>query len=974
MDDNAAQTDAAENPYLSIAIPQVQAAYDSMYDAVKYLLEGKDASLKQVDQWLAKWEKKLQWIVEKYRELLGKFDELSGSLSSAVTLDIAKEAWEILQDFPILRRYLGEANYWLLYDTVGLAATQGASIAADLSTAVKEAIKAAIKALLAMTDGLMSIESYLGAVSQYWGALYVKTIPLPLLDSIVPNVTCSYFYKPSVSSENGLANPVPGPGGFIPVPLPIPNPEYQMRHPGSSLLPDYNDPDSWVDETGMAKYLNIEAFRDALEYWGSSYFNETIPGITSADPKVPAIYKRRPYIRGTEEEAHPLRVGHTFAQLDTSKTVVAYGGAGNANDEESLKRFEQLWDDPGFRQALEDWQAAWDDARSNVVALLKASLSGKMPILGADGTPIAAAPGTPAVGEFTSMRQVRYESGDARDEAYAAYCNALFSGRLPNGAPSPRPEVGAELQKVRNATVNLVKAYLTATGVSTAGIETTTAYSGLPQCLELTTLLAKAAVAMRHHVPQSSKYLSADDCIPVFGRNWSHDGKLQYLDGLNQFMRVLPTAAIPDVPTDAESPTADELGIHFYSLDLSAYGLATDPASIWATTPTMESDAPEAAWETYMLSLVYPTLEHPMPATFYKRDDAEDGTPGEVLKATEHPLDDQIGMGTIKDGALSIPSSWENYRADTASVALWPTCGFFIGDDIDKAPTTVIGALLDMMGDKESLDNSLEEEIADEVGYSILKGRQPLAACFDVYGELITMAGWCFQAMPTAALPEGSPTASIAAAAMQKFNETYARIPGSSLWYEIADPKTVVYRHSTFYSATKGMPYTIYHKAMASRTYSRGSEHYDFYVFPTESVSVQELKENSLGALRTADATGPDGRQYHYIVMRNAVPKCPRYVDLEKWSVMDIIHELYLLAWGMSPFCGDNGDRYAKLEAALESFGVTPPEFIGQLPADNGKAADFEVTLFTQYAKRIERLVDSIYRLREEIFAATEAW
>jgi len=289
------------------------------------------------------------------------------------------------------------------------------------------------------------------------------------------------------------------------------------------------------------------------------------------------------------------------------------------------------------------------------------------------------------------------------------------------------------------------------------------------------------------------------------------------------------------------------------------------------------------------------------------------------------------------------------------------SCGFFIADNIDEAPTTVVSAVVTMMDERASSDTSFGEEVADEVGYSILKGRRPLAACFGVYGRFLGMKGWCFRAMPATA-PDG-------------FASKYTRIPGSNLWYETENPNKIVYKHSTFYSPSRGIPYTVYHEYMAQESYSRGNEHYDFYVFPTESISVQELKDATLGALRSVDAVGADGRKWHYTIMKNAVPKCPKYVETEYWSIIDLIHELYLLAWGMSPFCGDNGNRLAKLEDVLQQLGVSAPTFIGQLPGDGEDvAANFQISLFEQYASRIERLVDSVYKLRDEILAATDAW
>lgn len=967
MDDNAAQTSAAENPYLSIAVPQMQAAFDSMYSAVRYLVEGKNASLNQIDKWLKKWQDKLEWLVDKYKELLKKFDTLSGDLQLALTLDMAKEAWELIQEFPILRRYLGEANYWLLYDTVGIVATQGASLATDMADAVKSAIKSAIKGLLAMTDGLMSIESYLATISQYWGALYTKTISLPLLDSIVPNVTCTYFYKHPTATpgDPDIANLAPRQSRFLPIPVPIPDPDYVAGHFGQSLAIDMQNPKTWADPaTGEPKLLNIGAMQDALEYWGSSYTNETIPGICSADPSVPAVYSRRDYTQDGEKGEHPLQVGRTFAQLDTSKTVVAYGGDDDAGLKD-LMVFESLWRDDNFRALLQAWEATWKSARDVIVQCVKGAV--RAPKLDSDGN-VVLADGQVVYDEFTSMRQIRPGTGDARETAYSQFIDALFSAaHQPDGSPDYKQAAYDAVKSVQLRTHDLVGAYLRGTGQATE-MPGLSQYR-LSKCAEMSTMLARAALAMRKLTPRRSSYFSATSATPLFG--WSilgTDGKLDCDAGLNPFMRVLPNSQIPSEPSDAglEPPEGWPGGLHEYRLGSDFW--RTDTASTWVTTPVWDISDPAATWNTFMVSLIYPALRHPMPESYYKFDD------GNVIRYTADPTSTTELLGTVEEGALSNPYAWDCTTV-AASNAAYPTCGFFVNEKVDSAPTTVIGALIGMMEARSQAAGSLEEEIADEVGYSILKGRRPLAACFDVYGKLIRMAGWCFKAMPAASLPPTSPFYDPNMADEEQFADKYARIPGSDLWYDKEHPETVVYKHSTFFSSAVGYAYTIYHEAMARTTYKRGSEQYVFYVFPTESVSVQEIRSGTVGELRSIDAEGPDGRKWHYTVMKNAVPKCPKYVEADRWSIADILHELYLLAWGMSPFCCDNGERLHKLESVLKDFGISPPEFIGQLPDDGEDvAANFRITVFDDYAKKIKDLVDSVYTLREEILVVTEAW
>lgn len=946
MDDNAAVSDAAENPYLSIAVPQVQAAYDMMYSAVRYLVEGKNSSLKQIDKWIEKWQKQLDHIVEKYKELLSKFDDMAGSLELAMTLDVAKEAWDLIQEFPILRRYMGEANYWLLYDTVGLAATQGAAIAGDLATAVKEAIKAAIKGLLAMTDGLMSIETYLEMITQYWGALYTKFLWLPTLESVVPNVTCSYFYKPTVRSTSpNIANPHPGPDKFIPIPLPLPDPSYLISHPGMNLLPDYNDPQSWIDQaTGEPKFLNIDALQQALEYWGSSYCNETIPGVTSADNGIPAIYRRRAYVRDGEEAAHPLKVGSTFAQLDTSKTVPAYAGRGNGNSTDALAQFYTLWEDSTFQMLLQNWAATWETAHRELVALIRSAV-GSAPLLDADGNVKADALGNTVYGELTSMRQVTPGAGDAREDAYNKLVGAVVAGFAPDGSPTISTAAYQYVNPIVQATKDLVERYRVLMKLEKPPV-TSAAQAGIVLCKGMTQLLAKAALALRREAPMASQLYSLEDSVPVFNGE--------------SLVRALALDDIPQGEQWAEGIT---------QRDMRSPGYVAGNSDIWGTTPTYGELTPDVTWDQYVVSLVYPKMTHNVPIGFLQRD-----ADREVLEWLDSPDGEQVAVGTVEEGALSDPIAWD-IGPIYEQGAKFPTSALLLEDDIDTVPMTVIGALVQMMRDQANHDTSLEEEVADEVGYSILKGRRPLAACFDPYGRLYGMYGWCFECMATGGLSAASPLAGLVPAPAVSFNGTYERIPGSDLWYSKKDPRDVVYRHSSFYSSTLGMPCTIFHRAMVKRTYRRGSESYTFMVFPTESISVQEIHEGTVGAMRSVDAVSPSGEQYHYIVVANSVPKCPKYVDSKKWSIADILHELYLLAWGMSPFCGDNGDRFAKLSDALSEFGISPPEFFGQLPENNDEyAKNFEIGIFNKYADKIEQLVDSVYQLREQILAATESW
>jgi hypothetical protein len=107
--------------------------------------------------------------------------------------------------------------------------------------------------------------------------------------------------------------------------------------------------------------------------------------------------------------------------------------------------------------------------------------------------------------------------------------------------------------------------------------------------------------------------------------------------------------------------------------------------------------------------------------------------------------------------------------------------------------------------------------------------------------------------------------------------------------------------------------------------------------------------------------------------MRNPIPKCAKYVDPEKWSLMDIIHELYLLAYNLAGLCGDNGERLKNLQDDLSEFHISTPQFIGQLPENNGQYSPFRFEIFKDYADKIEKFVNSVYDFRAKIIAATEA-
>ena len=168
------------------------------------------------------------------------------------------------------------------------------------------------------------------------------------------------------------------------------------------------------------------------------------------------------------------------------------------------------------------------------------------------------------------------------------------------------------------------------------------------------------------------------------------------------------------------------------------------------------------------------------------------------------------------------------------------------------------------------------------------------------------------------------------------------------------------------------MQIAVFHEYLDSVEKDLGPhDKYTYYIYPCESVSVSQMYDGA-SSLLSVDATGPDGRKYHYIPMKNPIPKCPKYVDSSKWSIMDVIHEMYLLAYNLAGLCGDNGVRLNTLIEDLSEFDISQPRFVGQLPQNNGESVDFRFGVFQDYAERIETFVKSIYDLKDKIIAETE--
>lgn len=310
MDDQTVQEDQRDNKYVGPVIDTACTVYDSMFDALKFVLRGRSNVIEKLDTVVEKLEKQCQKVIDKYKEILSKLNDVGAGLSVDLSIDIARDAFDLLNSNPVLRRYIGEANYWALWDTLAVLAGEGSNIGGDIGSNLKDALKGAVYALLSMTNGLMHFESYLSQITQFWGYLYSKEIPLPLTDSICPQVTCQYYYKPVIPG-----NPVPGPSAYAPMPFP----KFDYTKPASDIAAfRYDDPDTWDVLTPTSR----SQFQKARAYWKSNYTNAYSANdlLTSASNLVTSnsytigFGHRNSY----PEEDSPLKVGSTFHQLDTS--------------------------------------------------------------------------------------------------------------------------------------------------------------------------------------------------------------------------------------------------------------------------------------------------------------------------------------------------------------------------------------------------------------------------------------------------------------------------------------------------------------------------------------------------------------------------------------------------------------------------------------------------------------------------------
>lgn len=793
VDDQTAQEDYRDDAFVGHIIDQACTVYDTMFSALEYTIKGKANVIEHLDKLIDKLQKQCDKIVEKYKEILAKLTDANAGASLDLSLDLAKEALGILNANPILRRYVGEANYWMLWDMLAVMSGQGMSVGADISSNVKNAIKGTIYALLSMTNGMMRFEFYISQVTQFWGWLYMKEIWLPLTDSICPQVTCQYYYKlpKSSASRQGKGgtytpnNPMPGPSNYAPMPFPIFDQEkYSWPYIKSHF--SYDDPSTWDVLTPSSR----AAMQKAYDYWTSNYTNaasanDLLTGasrlLTGGEFTVGFGYRRNDYEGGA-----PLKIGKTFNQLDSAK-------------KESFS-----------------------------VKLIEDELATR----------------------YTEV-----------DKTFLALVAALDSEAAKTKRDEMLTEAGYE---------DWVGEWAWAIGKGELHLEED-ARNAINTC-------AKAAATL----PEFSAYKRA----------------------------------------------LKSLGDYF-------------TATIRPAGGTGSNGIP--ALGNYVLA-------------FYKKL-AEESS----LAALSEYISDSEMHDTVF-------IAYEPYREEMNDVDPYCAAAYFRAKNADDLPPFYTGASSKM---------ATEIDADEELGRKIDGGREPLFAALGVYGDLIGLFPWQYEVVP-----------------LESFRKDYTKIKGSyHIYYKNNNPASVIFADRVIQAGT--LKYIATSKAAAHQTISRGSETYDVYIFPSETCSVFKVPPAgqmfgqdwpSFSSLFRVDAEY-NGNQYMYDLGRNQIPRYPKYIDADKWSVMDLIHELWLLADALTPICGDGGERKHKLNELLNGFGLqvkghTGPEFIGQLPSSAGQGdtagqgthVEFEFTIMNDFADRLKRTIDTVYNVRDEVIAATQAW
>lgn len=793
VDDQTAQEDYRDDGFVGHVIDQACIVYDTMFSALEYTIKGKANVIEQLDKLIDKLQKQCDKIIEKYKEILAKLSDVNSGASLDLSLDLAKDALGILNANPILRRYVGEANYWMLWDMLAVMSGQGMSVGADITSNVKNAIKGTIYALLSMTNGMMRFEFYISQVTQFWGWLYMKEIWLPLTDSICPQVTCQYYYKLPKSStprqgKGGTYtpnNPMPGPLNYAPMPFPIFDQE-KYSWPYIKDHFSYDDPSTWDVLTPQSR----AAMQKAYDYWTSNYTNaksanDLLTGasrlLTGGEFTVGFGYRRDDYEGGT-----PLKMGETFSQLDAKKK------------------------------------------ESFPVKLIEDGLA-------------------------TRYAEV--------DKTFVALVASLDS----EAVKAKRDEM------------------LTAAGYGDR----------------------------------------VGEWVWAIGEGWLH---MEEAD--RNVIIICADAAATLSEFTAYKSALKSLGDYFTATIRPAGG--ADPNGI-------------GTLGSYALD-------------FYKKL-AEESS----LTA----LSEYIADSEMHD---TVFIAYAPYREEIDGVGAYCAAAYFRAYNEDDRKPFYTGASSQM---------ATEIDADEELGCKINGGREPLFAALGVYGDLIGLFPWQYEVVP-----------------LESFRKDYTKIKGSyHIYYRNTDPSSVIFADRVIQAGT--LKYIATSKAVAHESYSRGTETYEVYIFPSETCSIFEIPPAgqmfgvgwaSFSSLFRVDAEY-EGKQYMYDLGRNQIPRYPKYVDADKWSVMDIIHELWMLADALAPICGDGGERKYRLNELLNEFGLhvkghTGPQFIGQLPASTGQGdtlgqgthVEFEFTAMNEFAEKIKKAIDGVYNVRDQVIAATQAW
>lgn len=891
-DDNIAVSREDNNPFIATAVLGARNAYDTLHYTLAPVLKSKEVSLKQIDRVLKIWIDRLNDIAQMYEELIAKINEISADMEGTFSIDFAKEAWELIQDTPILRRYIGEANYWLLHDTVGLLATQANSISADVLSGIKEALKQCILGLLAMTDGLLCLESYLSMIQQYWGALYLKVIPVPLLDSIVPNVTTAYWYKLPDTSSSGVTNDPPG-WGFTPIPVPIPEPVMFANNPAYIAKLDMCNPSTWYYE-GSPYYMSntMTMLYRALNYWGSSYTNAYLPLINN-------LYPRRDYTVGGEKREHPLQVGRTFAQIDTDKTTIK-GTKPSESTIDVKQLFENTFNEP-MVAAMREWQEHYERAKTALLDFLTRGFA-------AYGEDVS------TINRFVALQQ--------ESTGYPLYDD----WRETNG------EYLAAIKGMLESWNTLVAVYAAKNNLDASTVASDALYDTV---MDVFTRAGGAVKGYQGSIEAGQVFVSAPSYSPAafVDSLW---------EGIPNMAYVVDTTSgvISAINSGADTTVAGD----------SAQGTYKIVKPSFAMFPSNVIDMEAAVRHIAEFNLLANTIR--VNLVDVAADLALGAPINEDAVILEYTYGDTatVVVGSVKD-------SLHKRRACGAStLGRGHTRGNIFFPDGDLTNASESKTFVTLYDDFVNTAEKANDELGEIVGYAINKGREIKFPCFGVYGNLLSMQSFDYKEMPYAS-----------------FKSNYARTrSGSDLYYNKANPENVILYHSQHYSVARQMYMAIYHEALASQTKSVGASTYNYYVYPCESVSVSKVSSSpSLGSLLSVDAIGTSGDQYHYTTLSNTIPKCAKYVDPMKWSVLDIIHEMYLLASNLSSLCGDNGERLRAFEKDIEAFGISPPTFVGQLPENNGEYVTYECSLFEEYATKIEEAVAAVYVLRDKLIGAT---